>query len=1024
MKYAMLACFVVFGAAYAAQPLSDLKVLPLQFQPSDRAATRFASRGNGRLIQFGPAEVTMHFGGSILHMRLAGGNATAGVSPLEASTAKANYLIGRDRSQWRMGVGSYQRIEYAQVYRGIDVAYYGVAGRLEYDFRVAPQADAGAIRMAFSGARLRIDRNGDLVLANRAGEIRHHRPIAYQEIAGTRRAVAARYVRRGRAIGFDIGPYDRTHELVIDPVVTYAAYFGGSQTDGAYYVALDAAGNAYIAGETFSTDLAATSGAAQGANGGDQDIFVSKLDSKGALLFTTYLGGNDMETLSGLALDGSGNIYVAGWTISSNFPSTPGAMQTFNRGGFFIGSDGFVTKLDPTGTKLLYSTYLGGNDDELLLALAVDSAGNAYVTGTTASLNFPVSPAAYQKGNKALAAFVTKINPTGTQNVYSTYVGGSTAELAHAIAIDAAGAAYVAGYTASRDFPVTTGAPQAVFRGGSSLENDGMIFKLDAQGSHLIYSTFLGGSGDDEVDAIALDAAGNAYVSGFTSSADFPATAGAMQSTLLGPDDAFMAKVNPTGTAFGFATLFGGTRSERAPTIALDGSGNIYLGGQSTSSGLPVVAPSQNGWGGAGDGYVFKFDPTATRVLQGTYIGGSGDETVAAIALDASGNVFATGITASTDFPASRLGAQSKYSGKGDAFIAKLSFADDNLKLTVVPAALTFQGDTGASMAHQTVNVSGVAGTLVAWKADVSGTNAAWLAISPKSGTGTAKIDVAVNTAGMAASTYNAAILVVNQVTGATASVPVALTLSKPAPPPDPGGTVPQAGVLNAASFLGGPIAPGEMVTIFGTRIGPDVLTGSTVGPDGILANRVAETRVLFDGVPAPLIYVSATQISAMTPYAVGGKSSTVLQVEYKGLKSNALTIPVASCSPAIFTADTSGKGQASIANQDGSYNSKDNPADKGSIITFYATGEGQTDPPGVDGKVAMSVYPKPIQPVSVEIGGVNAELLYFGAAPQAVAGVFQLNVKVPDSAGSGQQSLVLKVGNCGSPANVTMAVR
>jgi uncharacterized protein (TIGR03437 family) len=412
-------------------------------------------------------------------------------------------------------------------------------------------------------------------------------------------------------------------------------------------------------------------------------------------------------------------------------------------------------------------------------------------------------------------------------------------------------------------------------------------------------------------------------------------------------------------------------------------------------------------------------DPTGSKVLQGTYLGGLGDEDLWAMAIDGSNNVFVTGDTSSSDFPGT---LPSRYkAGGSDAFVAKLSFADQNLTLTVTPDKLLFQGETGATLSHQTVNVAGVAGASVAWKADVTGTAAAWLSISPKSGAGTARIDVAVNSAGLAAGTYNASIPVVNQVTGATANVAVTLTLAKP---PDPGGQIPDAGVVNAASFLGGAVAPGEMITIFGAGIGPAQLTNLSVGPDGILAKAVAETRVLFDGVAAPLIYVSASQVSAMVPYAVASKPSTVLQAEYKGLKSNPLTLPVAACAPAIFTADSSGKGQAAIANENGTYNSKDNPADKGSVITFYATGEGQTDPAGVDGKLAFGVYPKPVLPVTLQIGGVNAEVLYYGAAPEAAAGVFQLNVKVPETVAPGQQSLILRVGSCASPATVNMAVR
>jgi uncharacterized protein (TIGR03437 family) len=268
---------------------------------------------------------------------------------------------------------------------------------------------------------------------------------------------------------------------------------------------------------------------------------------------------------------------------------------------------------------------------------------------------------------------------------------------------------------------------------------------------------------------------------------------------------------------------------------------------------------------------------------------------------------------------------------------------------------------------------------------------------------------------------YQGSISITNQVTGARLTVPVTLTLI---PAAVTGGQISQNGVLNAASSQNAPVAPGEMVTIYGSGIGPSTLTTYSISPDGTLVNVLAETRVLFDSTAAPLVYVSAGQVSAIVPYGVSGKSSTQLQVEYKGVKSNAVSLPVAACAPAIFTADSSGKGQGSITNQDVSFNSKTNPADKTSVITFFATGEGQTDPPGSDGKLANSVFPKPILPVSVKIGGLDAEVVYYGAAPLAVAGLMQVNARVPDGLAPGDQPLVLQVGQCSSPDEVTVAVR
>jgi uncharacterized protein (TIGR03437 family) len=436
-----------------------------------------------------------------------------------------------------------------------------------------------------------------------------------------------------------------------------------------------------------------------------------------------------------------------------------------------------------------------------------------------------------------------------------------------------------------------------------------------------------------------------------------------------------------------------------------------------------MVAGFQETWGGSSDGFVAKLDPTGTKILQSSYFGGSDTDDVYAMAMDSSGNMYVTGDTWSADLAVTAGAAQPKNTGGqfSDAFIARISFADSNLALTVATSALTFQGTVGAAVAKQSIAITGVTGIAVPWKTDVTATGGNWLSVTPASGSGSASLGVAVDTTGLAAGTYTGKITIVNQLTGTGSAVNVTLTLVKA---PDPGGTIPPAGVVNAASFQGGGVAPGELITIFGSGIGPASLTPLALGADGKVANTLAETQVLFDGVPSPLIYVSASQVSAIVPYSVTGKSSTGLQISYKSLKSNTLAVPVSTCAPALFTADTSGKGQAAVSNQDGTFNGKNNPADKGTILTLYATGEGQTDPGGVDGQLALSVYPKPILPVSVKIGGVDAPLLYYGAAPQLVAGVLQVNAKVPDGVASGDQTIVLTVGSCSSPLGVTVAVK
>jgi uncharacterized protein (TIGR03437 family) len=729
------------------------------------------------------------------------------------------------------------------------------------------------------------------------------------------------------------------------------------------------------------------------------------------------MGGKGTELLGGMGVDSAGNVYISCSTDSTDMPVTQGVIQGYNRGGYF-GIDAYIAKLDSTGGNLLYGTYLGGNDDDVASALAVDPNGNAYVAGFTSSNNFPVSLGAFQKNNKFVNAFISKIEPTGSRLVYSTYVGGSRADVPADIAIDAAGNAYVVGHTTSTDFPVTTGAWQTIHRGGTTDKYDGLVFKLNPQGSQLVYATFLGGSGEDLATAVAVDATGNAYVAGYTESSNFPISAGAFQKTLTGPDDAFLVKINPAGSGAVFATLLGGSRSDHATSVAQDATG-IYVAGTTTSSNFPTLAPLQPSLNGTSDGFVLKLDPTGSKLVQATWLGGADDDMVSRIALDANGDLYVVGGTMSTDFPTTKGAPQTRYGGgNADAYLSRLSFAQAAITLSVSPDKMTFQGATGSILPHQSLAIS-TTGAAVAWSAAVSG--GTWLNLNPKSGAGAANIDVSVDSTGMAAGSYNVTVSVTNQATGAVIQVPVALTLTKAA---DPGGKVPQSGVVNAATFLAGPVAPGEIITIFGSAIGPAALQGSSVESGNKLSTSIGQTRVLFDGVAAPMLYASASQVGAIVPYGLSGKAATLLEVEYGGVKSNALALQVASCSPGIFTANSSGKGQASVANQDGTYNSKDNPAAKNSVITFYATGEGQTDPAGTDGLLAMNAYPKPVLPVGVKIGNLPAEILYYGAAPQAVAGVFQVNVRIPETVPSGEQPLVVLVGNCVSPSGVTVALQ
>jgi len=685
--------------------------LPLQFEANRGQIdkdVRFLSRGAGYSLYLTASEAVLALSkrpdaehdaqtpakSVALRMNLVGASRKSVVSGIDELPGKSNYFIGKDRSKWRTNVPTYARVQYQNLYPGIDLVYYGNQRQLEYDFVVAPGADPKKIVLGFKGAKkLEIDAQGELVLHASGGDVRQHKPIIYQEIDGIRREIAGGYVRKGaNRIGFKLAAYDASQLLVIDPTLSYSTYLGGSGNDVSRGIAVDAEGSAYIVGVTDSIDFPTTPGALQPqvVSSGNH-LFVTKLNPTGsALVYSTYLGGsNPNDRPFSIAVDANGSAYLTGSTFSADFPTTAGAFQPMFAGPSGT-TDAFVTKLDPTGSALVYSTYLGGTGFfiELGFGIAVDGAGNAYVAGTTSSRDFPTAAAfqpALAGGDRlgAANAFVTKLNPSGTGLVYSTYLGGvSTRAVDEAlgIAVDAAGNAYVTGFTTSFDFPTTPDAFQrSIHRvDPSSLPQDAFVTKFDPAGS-LVYSTYLGGERDDGADGIAVDAHGNAYVTGGTASSDFPTTAGAFQPA---SGVGFVTKLNPTGSALVYSTRFGGS-SGAGSGIAVDAAGNAYVTGVvhplcgrfSCFTDFPTTpgAFQPNFGGGNADGFVAKFNPEGSAVVYSSYLGGSSDDESRGIAVDASGNAYVTGFTGSANFPTTAGAFDTSFNGVQDAFITKIA---------------------------------------------------------------------------------------------------------------------------------------------------------------------------------------------------------------------------------------------------------------------------------------------------------------------------------------------------------------
>lgn len=518
-----------------------LATLPLSFEPNHGQMdpqVRFLARGPGYTLFLTATEAVLTLINSSLEqsvasnsqsakvrqaavkMRLVNANPTPLITGLQELRGKANYLLGNDPLKWRTNISTYGQVKYNDVYPGIDLVYYGNPGQLEHDFILAPGADIYQIVLAFDGTSgLTLSREGDLILPTAKGVIQLQRPVVYQEINGTKRFIEGRYVQRNQQIGFQVAHYDQTKPLVIDPVLIYSTYLGGSAVDLAYAIAIDSFGNTYVTGATNSVNFPIQNPFQGTFGGGTYDAFITKFDPTGSvLIYSTYLGGSNVEQIVGgdIAVDVAGNAYVTGLTASMDFP-----LQNPFQGTLKGVSDAFVTKLDSTGSALIYSTYLGGSSLERGWGIAVDTSNNAYITGATASSDFPLmNPFQSTFGGGSFDAFITKFNSTGSALLYSSYLGGSNSEseLGGDVAIDAFGQAVVTGETDSINFPLQNPF-QGTYSGGGK---DAFVTKFNFTGSAVIYSTYLGGSLNDFGQAIAIDSSGNAYVTGYSNSLNFP----------------------------------------------------------------------------------------------------------------------------------------------------------------------------------------------------------------------------------------------------------------------------------------------------------------------------------------------------------------------------------------------------------------------------------------------------------------------------------------------------------------------
>jgi uncharacterized protein (TIGR03437 family) len=698
--------------------------------------------GRGRALGYRklPAGASVTDGASL---KLVNANPSPRISGVDELPGKTHYLIGNDPRAWRTNVSSFARVRYEEIYPGIDLIWYGSGAQLEYDFVVAPGFDPKTIRLAFTGVdAAHIADNGDLVLTTATGELRQHRPLIYQKTNGQemgdgKQGIAGGYVmRRDGQVGFEIGEYDATRPLVIDPTIVYSTYLGGTRDmrleglsigDFASDIAIDAAGNAYVAGYTYGADFP-TEKPMQATRSNGPDAVVFKLNPAGnTLIYATYLGGNSFDTAGGIAVDGAGAAYLTGATESDDFPIVRPLQGTIRKGAGF--GDAFIAKLKADGSALEYSTFFGGSGAESGSGIAVDAEGNAYVTGATFGasdlpLEKPLQPGysggACSFGGATLPcpdAFVTKLNATGSALVFSTYLGGNHYENSTGIAVDAQGQVTVAGSTSSTNFP-TRNAVKGSFSGGACAEfpcTDAFVTKLTADGSALVFSTYLGGAqpitgfaNDGPIDTalgVAADSSGNSYVTGFTLTQDFPLR-NAIRNTNVN-SEAFVTKFDPAGTLV-YSTFLGGSGVENFyhvlisllsiigdgfnHCIAADAAGAAYVTGYTTSDDFPVLESAQANRRGAADVYGAKLNPAGTLAWS-TYLGGGGPDDAFGIAVDATGNAYVVGVTNSTNFPVVNA-RQATLRGEGDLFGAKLGAAIINPTSVASVSAASFGGQT------------------------------------------------------------------------------------------------------------------------------------------------------------------------------------------------------------------------------------------------------------------------------------------------------------------------------------------
>jgi hypothetical protein len=673
-----------------------------------------------------------------LNMNFLGANHDAQLVAHDQQSGRVNYFTGKDPRNWHTNIPLFGRVQYRGLYRGVDLDFLGEARQIEFNYIVHPGADPSQIALGLDGAKaLAVTSDGNLAITMPVGSLQLHKPVAYQQDHGLRRAVDVRFVAdRDNRITFALGGYDRNRDLVIDPTVSYSTYFGGDASDQAAGIAVDGSGNSFIAGSTDSTTIPGNSSGAIGF-----DVFVTEIGPTGTLIFSDIIGGSQDDFPGGITIDSQG-IYLAGTTDSSDFPVSGTAVQNAFMGGTSSGNnDAFALKLALNGSAITWGTFVAGSESDSGLGIAVDSGHNVYVVGETFSTNLGgsiggVNPLpngnALNLGANNLNddGYVVKINSSGTAYSLVSYLGGSNGDLATGVALDGSGNIFVVGDTISTDLPFTLGAVQTQCgtdgtcdAGSAGPQDDVFVVSIKPTLLAYNYFTYYGGSGVD--DAIAVTAnSGNAFFTGATSSSDFLTAGTPFQSSLFGSQNAFLVELNSAGSSASYSTYLGGQGPDIGLAVALDGSQNVYVTGQASSPDFPIVNPFQASLSGTTDAFVSVFGLSQNQVLFSTYLGGGGDEDQfeAGIGVDSLDYIFVTGDTDSGNgsteaFPTTTGAIDASYGGGScvdsigntvpcpDAFVTSFTPATAP-DFTVSASALSPASVAPGSSATSTVTVT------------------------------------------------------------------------------------------------------------------------------------------------------------------------------------------------------------------------------------------------------------------------------------------------------------------------------